>query len=241
MAISPHLDDAVFSAGGTLSQHARMGDGVTVLTCFTGNVARPTGFALACQLDKGLSPDVDYMLVRRKEDEAACEAIGANPVHLPFLEAPHRGYDNKDALFAGHNPVEDQVGDPLAQALAREIERLAPTIIYAPYGVGNHVDHEVVRKAITSLRLAAHLIWWEDFPYAMNRETAPSDIERRQLDDAAAQAKLRGVLCYKSQLDFQFGSTEEAAQKLSRWNCEGFTSAFQGSGTHPARPDPLPA
>ena len=57
LAVSPHLDDAVFSAGGTLAGHALDGDDVTVVTCFTGNVARPQGFALACQLDKGLSPE----------------------------------------------------------------------------------------------------------------------------------------------------------------------------------------
>ncbi|MCH2488188.1 MAG: PIG-L family deacetylase, partial [Erythrobacter sp.] len=88
LAISPHLDDAVFSAGGTLAEHAMAGDEVTVLTCFTGNVPEPTGFALACQLDKGLAPDIDYMALRRDEDHDACAKIGATALHWPFLEAP---------------------------------------------------------------------------------------------------------------------------------------------------------
>ena len=68
LALSPHLDDAVFSAGATLFRAARRGWRVVVATIFTGNVAQPTGFALACQLDKGLAADVDYMALRRAED-----------------------------------------------------------------------------------------------------------------------------------------------------------------------------
>jgi hypothetical protein len=39
---------------------------VTVATAFTRSVPDPQGFALACQLDKGLPPEVDYMALRRR-------------------------------------------------------------------------------------------------------------------------------------------------------------------------------
>ena len=42
VAVSPHLDDAVFSAGGTLARLAAAGHEVTVVTVFTGSVARTT-------------------------------------------------------------------------------------------------------------------------------------------------------------------------------------------------------
>ena len=71
MAVSPHLDDAAFSVGGTLAALAAAGHQVTVLTCFTASVPHPAGFALACQLDKGLPADVDYLALRRAEDAAA--------------------------------------------------------------------------------------------------------------------------------------------------------------------------
>jgi len=54
VAISPHLDDAAFSAGGTIAMLADKGWAVTVVTVFTASVPQPQGFALACQLDKGL-------------------------------------------------------------------------------------------------------------------------------------------------------------------------------------------
>jgi len=89
LAVSPHLDDAVFSVGGTLAALTDAGHDVTVLTCFTGSVPDPTGFALACQLDKGLAADVDYMALRRAEDDTATALLGASNAHLGLLEAPH--------------------------------------------------------------------------------------------------------------------------------------------------------
>ncbi len=221
LAISPHLDDAVFSAGGTLSAHARQGDQVTVLTCFTGNVDRPEGFALACQLDKGLPPGIDYMALRRAEDRAACTAIGAAAVHLPFLEAPHRGYPDAAALFAGVRD-DDLVGETLARCIADHVDWHQPTLIYGPYGVGRHVDHVIVRDAVQGVAGEVPIDWWEDFPYAMRGDEAPADIERRALDAPCAEAKRQGALAYASQLGFQFGSREQAEAALSDWRVEGF-------------------
>ena len=83
LAISPHLDDAVFSAGGTLAHLATAGWRVVMATVFTASVPEPKGFALACQLDKGLSPEVDYMGLRRDEDLTAADELGVEAVHLP--------------------------------------------------------------------------------------------------------------------------------------------------------------
>ena len=92
LAVSPHLDDAAFSAGGTLARLAARGWQVVMATVFTASVPNPRGFALACQTDKGLAPEIDYMALRRNEDRAAAGALGIEePVHLPFREAPHRG------------------------------------------------------------------------------------------------------------------------------------------------------
>jgi hypothetical protein len=72
------------------------------VTCLTQSVPDPTGFALACQTDKGLAPDVDCLALRRAEDEEAMALLGATEVvHLPLPEAPHRGYGSAAELLAG--------------------------------------------------------------------------------------------------------------------------------------------
>src|SRR4051794_38941259 len=111
LALSPHLDDAAFSCGGTLAQLAGAGWRVVMATLLTATVPEPTGFALACQLDKGLGPEVDYMALRREEDRAAAAHLGVAPVHLALREAPHRGYGSAPELFAGTCPDDGLVAD----------------------------------------------------------------------------------------------------------------------------------
>lgn len=199
VAVSPHLDDAAFSAGGTLAAHARDGWRVTIVTCFAGNVARPAGFALACQLDKGLAPDVDYMALRRAEDRAACAVIGAEPVHLPFLEAPHRGYGDAAALF---DPA--RAGDDVAARLAPVLATLVggADLVLGPLALGDHVDHRAVRAALAEV---GPLLLWEDWPY-LDRAAAPATPARTLSLDAELKAR-RLAMCasFESQLGFQFG------------------------------------
>ena len=219
LAISPHLDDAIFSAGATLAQHVADGDDVTIITCFTGNVAQPQGFALACQLDKGLSASVDYMALRRAEDAAACAALGARHMHLPHLEAPHRGYDSAPALFAGVLTSDGMAAD-LRASLAAILAHEQPDILYGPMAVGDHVDHIIVREVLEEK--ASQGLLWEDFPYAMRNDQPAADAECRHPADVMLEKKINAAACYTSQIPFQFGSLEEMRHAMAGWKTERF-------------------
>ena len=57
-------------SGGTMAKLAGEGWKTILCTVFTKSVFNPQGFALDCQLDKNLAPEVDYMKLRRAEDFA---------------------------------------------------------------------------------------------------------------------------------------------------------------------------
>ena len=100
LILSPHLDDAVFSCGGLMAQLVDSGWCTVMATAFTATVLPVTGFPLACQLDKGLSAEVDYMALRREEDRRAASVLGVQDVRwLDLPEAPHRGYGSAPELF----------------------------------------------------------------------------------------------------------------------------------------------
>ena len=173
LALSPHLDDAAFSCGGTLARLAAQGWDVTLCTAFTRSMPSPTGFALACQLDKGLPPDVDYMALRRAEDRIACSRLGASSLWLDLPEAPHRGYSDAKALFAPPSD-EDAVLAPLSDRL-RGLLEIPPALLLAPQALGGHVDHVLLVTALRSVLPAGQPVWWwADFPYAMRSATHPA-------------------------------------------------------------------
>ncbi len=110
----------MFSCGGLAALLADRGWRTVLATVFTRSVVPAPGFALACQLDKGLAPDIDYMALRRAEDRAAARLLGfhRNLRWLDLLEAPHRGYESPAALF-GERRADDTVGWPYATVSGR--------------------------------------------------------------------------------------------------------------------------
>ena len=238
LAVSPHLDDAAFSCGGTLARLARAGWEVVICTAFTATVPDPRGFALACQTDKGLAPEVDYMALRRAEDASACAALGASPLWLPFAEAPHRGYGSAAALFAEPLP-EDRVAEPLARALLEGPLAADPALILAPQAIGGHVDHRRVVEALARVRSrGVPVLWWTDWPYAARPHSHPARPFASRFDDLPpvairgdAARRRNACAAYASQLGFQFGGLAGLDRALL---AAGPAEGFRGEGEVPA-------
>ena len=224
--ISPHLDDVVFSCGGTLAKLAAEGWQTILCTIFTKSVAHPQGFALACQLDKNLAPDVDYMKLRRSEDHRAAKILGAAEIlHLNFLEAPHRGYESAPELFAGEKP-DDKVWKNVAEHLEMLDEIHQPEVIFAPQGLGNHADHLQTIRAVLRVFPVEKILWYRDTPYAVRQPNAPpSNLLPSELSpffseiEAYLPQKIAACAEYSSQINFQFGGKNQIKPTLENFHC----------------------
>ena len=218
--LSPHLDDAVFSAGGLAGLLADRGWTTVLATAFTRSVVPAAGFALACQLDKGLAPEVDYMALRRQEDQEAAAVLGFSQVRwLDLLEAPHREYHSAPALFSDPNG-HDSVRIPLSAHFLALAAEFRPDLVLAPQGLGNHVDHQqVIAAALGSFR-ADRLAFYRDTPYAIRQPEArahkavPNTPWSVIAIEAALDRKIAAAQCYTSQVGFQFGGPPELARAL---------------------------
>lgn len=190
-----------------------------VVTCFTASVADPAPFALSTQLDKGLDASVDYLALRRDEDAAACAVLGAQAVHLPLPEAPHRGYHSTVQLFAGVHEFDPAITE-LRGALAPVIA--GADLVLAPQAIGNHADHLVTAGVLTELMPDA--VWWRDVPYVIRNPdaAAPFPLLDRHSEIAVEiggvlHRKIAAVRCYTTQLDFQFGGAQRVGTALHAW------------------------
>ena len=234
--LSPHLDDVAFSCGGTVAKLAAAGWRCVVATAFTRSVPDPTGFALACQTDKGLSPDVDYMAARRAEDAAACRVLGAEPVWLDFPEAPHRGYGSAAELFAGVKDGDD-VSDPLAERVLGLWRELRPDLVFSPQTLGHHADHLQLDMAVGEALPSGAVTRYRDTPYALR--SPAHDPEPCRWPVAPAEfavpvgatlaAKLNACAAYRTQLGFQFGGEARMRAQLTVFaEAEGRAAGLDG-------------
>ena len=215
LAVSPHLDDAVFSAGGALATAVAAGHAVAVVTVYTQSVPDPTGFALACQTDKGVGADVDYMELRRAEDADACARIGAEAVWLDLPEAPHRGYASAESLFGGVRDDDRDAWRAVRDRLAPLVARRQPDLVLTCQGLGGHVDHCHTVRAVAGLTGARPELtsWWYDLPYALRNRAAdaapalPEELYHvaLPLSVEAVTVKLDACAAYASQIPYQFG------------------------------------
>lgn len=227
LALSPHLDDAAFSAGAVLAALAGTGHEVTLATAFTRSVPSPEGFALACQTDKGIGPEVDYLARRREEDRRAAGLLGlAQTVHLPFAEAPHRGYGSAPELFGAPRRDDDVVDAlrPALEALGRH------DLVLAPLGVGDHVDHRQLLQALAGVDLGP-VARWHDVPYVLRLEHRPIAGTDVPVPGGALARKLDACATYTSQLVFQFGSETAMRRALGALpeRFEGAAAALRGA------------
>ncbi len=74
-------------------------------------------------------------------------------------------YSDGASLWGEIDPAEDSLVAELAARLAALPLKRYGTI-YAPLGVGRHVDHQIVRRAAECSGRA--LTYYEDFPYAQD-------------------------------------------------------------------------
>ncbi len=189
-------------------------------TVFTASVLRPTGFALNCQIDKGLSPSADYMKIRRAEDLKFASLTKAQAVHLNFPEAPHRGYESVPELFAGIKEG-DEIWQKISVELAEKIGESEPDLIFAPQGIGNHVDHLQTIRAIVAGRFAEKVIWYQDTPYIIRHPEAwpsnllPANLTAKTIDiSAALEQKIAACSAYQTQIGFQFGGAAKMSESF---------------------------
>jgi LmbE family N-acetylglucosaminyl deacetylase len=224
--ISPHLDDVAFSCGGTFARLCDKGWRTILCTIFTKSVTHPKDFALACQLDKGLSADVDYMKLRRAEDVAAAKILNASSfLHLDFLEAPHRGYNSAAELFAGVK-TGDEICKSVAERLAALDKIYRPELIFAPQGLGDHVDHLQTIRAVSEVFSTEKTLWYRDTPYAIRQPSASpndllsvADLAETALDISLyLECKIAACAAYASQINFQFGGADDLKEALRRFH-----------------------
>ena len=79
------------------------------------------------------------------EDAPALARLGAEQVHLGFMDAIYRRPDVYDCDERLYGTIRDDAGHLARVAHSRfELEAAYPSALwYAPLGVGNHVDHQI--------------------------------------------------------------------------------------------------
>jgi LmbE family N-acetylglucosaminyl deacetylase len=230
--LSPHLDDAALSCGGLIYRQARQGARPLVITCLAGVPDYRTLSPFATELHRRWGQPLDPMGLRRCEDAAALQYLGADYQHWDYGDCIYRRapggadflYASEAALFGDVHAQEQGLVVELAGRLKSALQN-EDILIYAPLAVGHHVDHQLVLQAALLLRERRFRVqFYEDYPYvadpqklaqALQAWTRPPTAHVQALSEAEMDARISAIRLYRSQLDSLF-STEDGIPEQVR-------------------------
>ena len=222
--LSPHLDDAVFSCGGTMHRQIRAGETVHVVTVFAGTPQRTDFSGLAEWNHEQWGLLRDPVAARRTEDITAVSSLGASHVHLDYLDCMYRAvpatgewmYPNDEAIFGDVHSSETVAPPTLARTILGLLPLADCATLYAPIAAGHHVDHQLVRGAgIILVRSGLRVLFFEDVPHVEKEGSLDAALSMSPtgewtpitipLHESDMLARLTAISCYRSQLGVQFG------------------------------------
>ncbi|MBN1537962.1 MAG: PIG-L family deacetylase [Anaerolineales bacterium] len=217
--LSPHFDDAALSCGGLIWEQTHTGDEVSLWTIFAGKPVQYPRSPIIDELHTRWGSGLQATDMRMNEDIQSCRLLHASYHHLNWLDCiyrvDHQGaplYPSQDSLFGKLNEYEAAFADILAQ----EIEPLIPpqAQVVCPLAIGNHIDHQLTRQAIT--KIGRDTWFYADFPYILKNQAEISNYiekdwiaETYPISESGFQAWIRSVLAHRSQLSSFWKNTQK--------------------------------
>jgi LmbE family N-acetylglucosaminyl deacetylase len=208
-----------------IHRQVEAGERVVVLTVCAGDPPPGPLSAFALSLHQrwsqatiaGATPR-ETVAARRAEDLAALEALGAEAIHLAIPDCIYRAhpesgvhlYASMEALFGRIHQSETALIERLSEELVSVRGQMLDGFIYAPLGLGGHVDHQLTRQAAE--RAGGVTAYFEDYPYAGQLSAiAPEGMrpDRIWLAPDDIGAKVRAVSAYSSQISSFWPSLSE--------------------------------
>ncbi|MGO9230529.1 MAG: glycosyltransferase [Bryobacteraceae bacterium] len=229
--LSPHFDDAILSCGGLIHAQRQAGERVGVFTLCGGSPGPDAVSPLARQYDAKWSGSGGGLALRRAENAAALSTWGVScwdgitpdAIYRNGPEAPY--YPSREDLFGEPHSQDAAAVLPLWEPQLKQIaaEQGRAVLLYAPLGVGGHVDHELTRRLAQHMAEAGWTVqFYEDYPYV---ELTPDGVREAQARFGPCgwnsrtvaidvRTKIQVVRTYRSQIGTVFGGEKEMVRRI---------------------------
>ncbi|HKY54095.1 MAG TPA: PIG-L family deacetylase [Anaerolineales bacterium] len=226
--LSPHLDDAVLSAGGLIYEQTQAGIPVEIWTFMCGYPQNKeySQFAEMNHSMWGFSSAEEAVDKRRAEDKSAAAILGAKTLHFDYLDCIYRRGPDGEWLYSEiavpPHPADADLPSQIAKAISAHL--LPDDVLVCQLSVGSHVDHVLVRQAADLL--GKPLRYDIDVPYIFYK---PQELEQKSagmkesvhsITETGLKSWKEAVLEYKSQipnLGRDFDSPKKARESIQAY------------------------
>ncbi|ETS31412.1 hypothetical protein BB987_13880 [Photorhabdus temperata] len=238
--LSPHLDDVALSAGGLIHKLVSENQKVVILTFFTEYDKNIASHYLYSANNDNMNSFIKLYSKRANEDIAFCNKLSAIPIHGRILDCIYRTdqcgelmYKNSAMIYSGLVHKSDYASDMAQDLIDKTLLNYQPDYIYAPLGIGRHVDHIIINNLVHNITGSRKLkiLLYEDFPYVLgeypiiNPDSVENSLLRNNKFDKRAilldidlKEKMQNILFYESQLEPLFGNKSNLLVSLRKYH-----------------------
>jgi len=218
--LSPHLDDAILSAGNYICTLCAQKKHILIVTIFSSFRSRfPSFDAWKNIVHAGCMTPTQFEKKRKKEDSQAMDLLGVPFHHMDYIDGGFRKnekgkhlYPSFADVFRGDISPEDKALIPKIQASLSSIIRPSDTL-YAPLAFGNHIDHIITRQIVSTFPNTTY--FWLDQPYAWNNDNDSRNWDffnsgnrekryQKSFRISHDKKKEEALSCYRSQIPILF-------------------------------------
>lgn len=210
--VSPHLDDAILSAGGLIYDQTRIGIPVEIWTVMGGfpNHNELSPFAKSIHQLWGTGSSYETIQIRRMENENAANIVGATNRNLEFIDSLYRcGRDGQALYSSSFSSLRDEDAE-LPGRIAIEMAKylLPDDTLICPLALGDHIDHTITREAIKLLELSpfylADIPYLLDKPLTLWKKTLGMKSSIHEISKDGLKYWLNSIGAYKTQIKVEF-------------------------------------
>jgi len=227
--LSPHLDDVALSCGGQIFQRTQAGEQVLIVSVTAGDPMETAVSTYAQSLHNRWELISDSVAGRRAEDMVACRRLGADFLHWDILDCIYRTdeksgtpfYESDEELFGTVHATDKT---QLLAHLTQRMQQLPATQeLVVPLGIGNHVDHQLIRIVAEAVFSQNVIYYYEDYPYAQSPDALvtviPDDKHGWQcklipLSMNDIEARISAIIAFNSQLSTFFTNRADLDQQV---------------------------
>lgn len=232
--LSPHLDDAVLSAGGLIYDQAQAGISVEIWTFMCGYPPEEavSPFAELLHYQWGFSSAEETTRMRREEDKNAAALVGARIRHFHFLDCIYRRATNGEWLysdvFGSPHPEDAALPSQIAAEISKHIQ--PEDVLVCQLSVGSHVDHVIVRQGAEllgrSLRYDIDVPYIFYKPEQLRPKSAGMEETIVPITEAGLNSWKEAAVVYKSQIP-GLGEVFDTPEKVQE-SLHSFWAPYQG-------------
>lgn len=224
--LSAHLDDAIYSCGGLMCAQRAKGHQVEVWTVFAGDAELEKLSRYANSLHARWMTPPGSAAHRREEDLEAASLLDVKPVHFQWPDVIYRKFrgswlvTSDAALFDRMTRFESRLADEITETLRAALPANSQLVL--PLGVGQHVDHRLVRTI--GERLSSIPFYYADLPYGLKHRLGMeqlTDVMVRSVHSHISRKCIhqwaKAMLAYQSQFSTFWTSEDGMQQELEHY------------------------